>query len=710
MSTVIDMAVLSGSPTVSEEELGRIRSEAERWNAKSSEFFGDRMEWGEKRFCKWGNQSADGRHWDNQDAGIRAEPFSGASDQRLRWSDGVVIHKLSLLCVALNMAKVSVKAAGPDRDRGRRISLVLRAMVQGMGSRWLRSWIELLQYYLADSPGVALMGLEWVREEFLDARVLSVEEVEAAFVVRAQGMAEAAGVEFSEAEVIEARRDFTRLMNGEDDEPLLALLMEGGGYDMARGEARRALKDLRSEGETEIEVVRRGYEGPVLTPGRLGDDFLVPTGAQDFEDVAVWFVSEWVTGEELTERVESEGWDRKWVEGVLSDGGRAVIQDSWGVAEAKGFREGMHQVVWAYHRGASGKGVTGRYEVVFGNGEGTAFGRRLISGTRGKWPAVFFQRERLNSLMLDSRGVVEIIAPSEGMGKKLRDTAADNGVIGGLPPTLQKGRSLKNKFIKPLMKIAMRVNEDFQFMRPPEYPATANKVLEQIWEDVDWYFGVNRGKDDRQGVLTKLEVQWFLCQAWDVFNRLIALAQDNASDLWLSEVLNESGVSEGLTRADVIGAARVMLSLDVDDMDPELVIKKVEAVGQTLMMMDTSKILDTGPVVAHGMSVLFPDLAEESIRTVEAADRNEIEEEKRNLLLIRAGVMPEVNAEGGWNYEQRLSFYEALMQENPAVFDDLPEDKRMVLERWMQVLAHQAEQFGANRRIGRTGADGVAEE
>ncbi len=706
-----DQIVFSGSKTVSSDELGRIRTEALKWNEKASEFFGTRDEWGKRRFCQWKHQSSDGRIYNDKENGITVKPFHGASDQRLRWGDGIVLHKLSLMCVALNMAKVQVTASGADKDRGRRLALVLRAMIQGLESRWLRSWVELLQYYLGDSPAVALMGLDWTVEQYVDFDDILIEEVEAAYVVRGVNNLAALGADVTTEEEGAIRERFWEMMNGGDsraasDAPeLIDLVVDG--WDLERSEAKRVLNELREERVAEIEVIKRGYEGPVITPGRLGDDFLLPTGAQDFESVPVWFVTEWLSNEELQERVETDGWDQDWVDGVISDDSQPVMQDAWSVTEQTDMREGMHQVVWAYHQAVSSRGVMGRYEIVFGAGEGTAFGRRMLRGTRGKWPAVFFQRERLNNLMLDSRGVVEIVSPSEGVAKKLRDSGADNGIIGNLPPVLQKGRSIKNKFIGPLERVQMRVNEEFSFMNPPAYPASGNKTLEQIWDGVVWYFGLTK-EDERNPPLGKHEVHWFLAQVWDFMNRMIALAQDNASDQWLSEVVNEQGVAEGLSREDIIGAASVRLSLDIDDMDAELVIKKMEAVGNVLMRMDTSKTMDTAPIVAHGMQVLFPDIPD-GIKPVDKALEDEIKAERNNIVLIRAGIMPEVNTEGGWNYDLRLGVYEQMLAENPQAFDDLSDDKLMILEQWMKVLNHQAEQYGDNRQIGRTGASGVKE-
>jgi hypothetical protein len=72
--------------------------------------------------------------------------------------------------------------------------------------------------------------------------------------------------------------------------------------------------------------------------------------------------------------------------------------------------------------------------------------------------------------------------------------------------------------------------------------------------------------------------------------------------------------------------------------------------------------------------------------------------------------MPAMNTEGAWNYEARVQYYNDLVTNNPQVFDDLAPDKKAAIEQWITALKQQAEQYGENVPIGRTGAAGVREE
>jgi hypothetical protein len=100
-------------------------------------------------------------------------------------------------------------------------------------------------------------------------------------------------------------------------------------------------------------------------------------------------------------------------------------------------------------------------------------------------------------------------------------------------------------------------------------------------------------------------------------------------------------------------------------------------------------------------------MADDVLRPVDQAESDELLDEARNLTLIRAGVMPQLNTEGTWNYQLRFDWYTNQMTENPAIFDDMGPDKRQLLMKWLGGLQQQATQFGKNVEIGRTG---IAEE
>ena len=121
------------------------------------------------------------------------------------------------------------------------------------------------------------------------------------------------------------------------------------------------------------------------------------------------------------------------------------------------------------------------------------------------------------------------------------------------------------------------------------------------------------------------------------------------------------------------------------------------------MPMDRKGVLKTSELVGDLLLSMLPEHAG-SVEDEGAAQDSELRDEERNLLLIRAGIRPRVPEGGSADYAARLGLYERMAEENPAAFDDMPPDKRALLDEHVAALRQQAVQYGENRDIGRYGA------
>ena len=158
-----------GDGAVGPEEMGEIRRKILQWNDRAQSFFDKRVEGQKARHCLWRGQGPDGRLWAENNEGVTPTPFNGASDQRIRWADGIVLDKSAVLLTGLAAADVSVKAVGAKAGSlAGNLTVMLLWMIKNMGAEWYRQWKILASYYLGDSPAAAMMSAEWVREERMD--------------------------------------------------------------------------------------------------------------------------------------------------------------------------------------------------------------------------------------------------------------------------------------------------------------------------------------------------------------------------------------------------------------------------------------------------------------------------------------------------------------------------------------------------------------
>lgn len=706
---------LSGDAAVSGEQLRELRERCARWNRRANDFFDARARTEKARRCEWYGQSADGRVWDDLNKGETRGLFNGASDLRMRWADRVTLDKQALLIGSLALANVSISGTGAAAQKlaGNMMTL-LGWMRRSMGARWLGSWMALTNWYLSDTPAAALMAVRWSRERLLGMKRMAWGDFGQLWMSRELARARD---EYEKADAAARVAGWLAALEADAEgsegvwEMAAALLAEVSGAEMR--EARRAVRVMAREGEAEFAAETWGAEGPELLAKRFGDDFVVPDNCMRFDGDGMWFVPEWVGLEDL----ETRGWDEAFVEEVKGQGPLAVLQNGMGQtvtpagASGSSSREGQRQVVWAYVTGVDGKGRKARYVCVFGSGEGTAFGWRMLRGRAGRWPAALFVREKLGGFVLDSRGVCDLASSDQGMAKALWDGSANNALLGNTPPILAKGHSVRNQMVSPLKVIGMNVNEEFGYMRNPEYPAGSMRVADVVERMCMDYFAMPHKEADagRVAMRQRAEVAWFLAQACDVVRLMLELAQEEASDEVLAGVTDDAGAPVNLRRADILGSFGVSLEFNADDLDTAKVIEKAKAVGSTILAMDRSQVVDTAPVVSDVLCKLFPDVGPRALRSAEAGRLGEEQDEAKNLAMIRAGVMPVMNTDGLWNYGARLEMYRRMQAENPAVFGDMAPDKLDMLQRWMAALEQQNTQFGENRAIGRTGVEGVGE-
>ena len=617
------------------------------WRERSRQFYGSRSAAEEAFYCVWDGQNADGTVHDTKTE--CAWPFDGASDQRVRWGEKVVLDKIALVMIALSSCEVEFACgAGPDAERRANALKRLLGWEMGrLGAKGYAEFLALLRYMLVDSPAVAAMDVSWRRRASLAVRELNAEELAAQYVAA----------------------------NGSEETDPATL--EGKYWMGLRGEDEAATEQL--------------------------DAFLVAQGVRQEDAYASpWFRGEWVTEEQLRERIESDGWDPEWVEEELRYKGASFYDEA---TRPNDDVKDLCNIVWCYEAVTTDAGETVRWVTVLGHADGSAFGQRAIRSRRGTWGVAFFRREVTGRNLLAARGLAALCAPDQGVAKEVRDMAANNAIVGSLPPIKAKGTRTRNAVIEPFSVINMGINDDLLWMQPPAYPAAAKETEERLKAELLAYVGVSDGQTDVTERRQE-EVNWFLRQFQDLFVLMVEAAQDHASDEALAGVTGEGDV-QGLRREDITGSFGITLRLDPRNLDNKALLDKVQAFAGVLQSIDRERAVDTLPVLRHVMRQLWPEVSGEAMRSPEQLTANDLEEEKQNFALIKAGVMPRMDTQGRWNYGARLQFYQQLQEENPDAIAEMSPVAQENLQRWMEALEQQNTQFGENAEIGRTGVEGV---
>lgn len=714
--------IINERRAVTRDEYGILKTSIDLWNQRAQRYFELKTEADRVRDCMWSGKDLSGQDWDANhenspdDVGI----FDGAADLSVRLVDFVISDKAALLLVAARMANIRITSVGAQNELlAQNLNAMIHWVIDDMGSAYWLEIARLVNFYLANTPAISMMRLMWNKRMRLEDIPLTWQLFQEAMTQREVSRAVDENSRIAAIQRVQAI--LADILNEQDPywSQGVTMIMELTGC--SKRAAERALSELVSSENGETRVMSRVSDGGrvKLRALEFGSDFVIPDTTRDFEDEGIWFVPEWLTLAQLDAKVQ-DGWDEDFIQSVKDQGTTSVINNGWEVKTPSGesgalAMEGRRQVIWCFVCARDDEGAMGKWVAVFGRNLGedqndvlSAFGWDLVSGYAGKWPAVLFTREIRSKFIMDAKGVAELAAPSQGIVKRLYDGQADNAIISMTPPIIAKGSGARNQSVSPLKTIGVGINEDFQYMRNPEYPAVSVRVRDDVINELYKFFGMPGDKSDDSSVnmRQRWEILWFLQQFAQVIHGIIQLWQVNADEELLASVTGLKADVNGSRVAAVRGRFGVTVSLNPDDLDTDVLIKKMSAISQA-MGMDTKKVVNTAPFMKHFMTRMAPDFGLECIQNEETAQQDELDDEAMNLTKIRAGIMPTIDTEGKWNYGLRLSMYRQMIDADPNVFADMAPDKRAKLDEWMKALSQQQTQFGVNRAIGKTGAQQV---
>lgn len=627
--------------------------------------------------------------------GERIKPFKGSANNTVRWADTVADCERSMILELARKADRCVTSlAGDDMDTRRAAALtrLLNWAVMYMGGEWTRQLTLAINYMLIDTPAVSLLTVDWQKRRVIAPRVAHREAVIGAIQETAQG--ELANIMLDE---IDAGEPSERTVN-------VASAILG----CSRTTARDVLHAFTEEQEVEYAATIQVDEGPVVKAWQFASDFLIPSTCADFNFCSPWFRVEWVTLPKLYDLAEANGWSDEFVDACVEAKGEDLrLFDDDNVATYDERRE-MVQLVYAYTIEETADGEIARWQTVFSAAPGvTACGKELLRGGRGGWNAVILARERNSDRILDSRGIAALSSAQMDLAKKLEDAGSNNAIIGGLPPVVMKGGQSKIS-LSPLSVVNLKSSAEVKYLQPPAFPAQGNNEVQRIKTEFLDYFGITSKDSDPESIAIRRRsrMSGMIDMLREVYTAILSCVQANISDTLLAQILGKDA-QDPLIRHDITGHFRLKLECNVEDFITDNVIKKTQAFGQIVGALDRNRQVDTAAILKTAIRALFPDVQEEALRSVSQAADEDLKNEQENFIKIKAGLKPQMNVEGGWNYAARLQFWQDQMQNNPGAFEEMSPEAQAFAQQWIQALQQQDQQFGANAELGRTGAPEV---
>lgn len=648
------------------------------------------------RHCVWENQHYSERKWGT--AKESAYPFDGASDLRFRFADYVVNTRVAECFNAVARSRVQFGGALPENKKDAAwCAMTWKDLSRRkMPMEWIVQNLLACNYMFGGGRGVAGMWTGWKQSTELRAKRISLMQLEAmwmGYAVQEEGM-----------EATEAAMAF----EAGKEKDLINILLE---LELCRSrvEAKDAALDLLESQVCEISEPRIVVARPEMRALALGDTLWLPPDAlvSDLESTDEFHLTSWHDAADIKATAKRDRWNAAFTETVLASivekksvqavfplyeyeaGGDTLVEHS----ELRTMC-GRVQIVHSYFKAVDGNGVVGRYCVIWtGAADGlTARGARLAKTAHGGWPVQLFNSEIVGPHALDSRGVPQLAAGIQAHGKVGHETLANISVL-QLPPVVTKGlRSSGSVLFEPLGEIALNATGSVEFMKTPQVPYTTVRYLEMLDLWGDKYFGLPNEKlpQQTQDNARGLRVALYLAHTAQTVERLLSTDIAHRSD---------DALPEGLRGGEMLP---VQMKCDPREWDSEYVNTTAKTLKELILPMDNKGVVRSAPLVESLMLSLLPEHADVLMQDEGTAEEETIKDEQNNYMKIRAGLRPDVPEGGSYDYVGRMGLYDQMAQANPAVFDDMPPDKRMLLEEHLKALNMGAMQQ-ENQQIGRSG-------
>lgn len=656
------------------------------------------------RRCLWAGQSPDGRKHKGASDEKEPFPFEGASDVRIRLADEIVNDAVALMLAGMKRALMQ---AGPmessDTQTAAQVTTYLRWLLPVAMKQNLRIELPLLANW-QETYGVSVLAVTWDEETRTRLRTVALDEIVngvrtlAELAVENPDLADEAR---TAAERLGALYDETR------DEELTDWLQELY-EDMKPRQARKALLDLRTKQECKVPEKLRMRNKPQWTARRVFQDVFFPANTTDLQR-APWIADrEALTPVELRARVLSDDYDEGTVEEAIGKRTKTTIvklpetvemSDRMVVDDMEGLVEVFH--VW--RKIVDEDGATNLKVTSFVPGVEDPLTEYTVDFAHERLPFVEFVRMRTERVLLENRSVPELAESHQSEIKSQRDARVDRTSLSISPPVeVPIQRAKETLRFGPRVQIPYRRQGEIAWMTPPPFDADTINIEEQTRRDVDSYFA--RAADSvhptRQGVYQQRAIDDWLGGLVLATMQTLALTVQYDRESWERVTGFPCPFESG---ADVERMCDLLLDFNAQDLNLEYVLKKLDVVNKGILPMDTMGLTDRSVIVQWAMRSVDPVIAQQAVRSVQAASTQEIEDEQMQLTKIMAGIEPE--RKEGLNYALRLQTLEQAIARNPELQQELARkpNSAQILQARMEFFQFQLTQE-QNAQIGRMGA------
>ena len=566
-----------------------------------------------------------GKSRDHRKHGADAFPWEGAADMEAHTIDERITRLVSLFMSSLNRANVrAFPVESSDMARSKVVSSFLKWMVtSGYIPRFQRE-MELGANYLLER-GILMTYVGWHREDRRFLQLLSLEQI---------------------SEMSPEIADL--IMSGEADDQLVSTLQtvfEG----VSDKRAKKAIKELRKKGSTELPIVRRQIDAPEVKTLAPDGDFFFPPYVTDPQRAPYCFWKTYYTAQELENKVITDGWDEDFVQFVI-ERYRGVNIDSI-EREQEGRRSTsltdnayeaneLIEIVYGYQRlidredGSEGIYCTVFHKEFSGNDLAPGFAKFELLNGYEDYPVVVTKLSEDSKRLYDTQTIPDRLRGIQNQVKVERDSRIDRNSLATLPPILHPVGQAPTDW-GPGRMIPYRRKGDLDFAPTPPSPVGSIEIEQTMEAQADRLCGLDETSNISQ-IRKQFLVDKFLQHGAEVMRMAYKCFQRFGPDSVFFRVTGVPDAQE-FTKGDPDENFDILINYDVLNTDQETMASKLQQLV-SLTSLDRSGRINMDSLLDVVANSIDPVLADSILQPAEVAQQQMVKDVTDDLTKIFAGI------------------------------------------------------------------------
>jgi len=682
------------------------------------------LEWLDNvRFCRWPNQSTDGKKHDiSNDPKGAAVPWNGASDCRPFVVDAAIQERAAMKTTSFWRAMLRPGMGGTE-ESAYAVALAEHLIGSVLYDDLTRE-VELSAQY-EEHYGWCVLAPRWRRELGVRAHEVTLEFIANLATQAPEGdpLRQLPTLILDPSLETQAA-DYIRAWYQTQVVAALPEDLRANAPELSDKTIRKTVRDLRATGKARTPLPYVCKDEPEIVALKPWDEVFIPPEMVDEQTLV--FQREFVSETELRGRIVTHGYDEEWVKAACERKGVSsptlLPTGTFGNALATlggttpipmqnpiiaNTDTGLVEVIHAVYREPDEDGIPCIYCTTFhrsvggqsAKDEGLAAKHELVEGMHGELPYVAGVREWWCRNITASRGLPEVSHTHQNLIKGVLDATIDRMSLTTLPPVnvYESPTGTQYRF-GPAQQNYVRAGREPQFMSTPTGSGMSDalNVYQLVRSMVDNYHGLLAADvpPTRMQMAQSMTVQRFLLVWSKAIQQVLCLCQQHMKDADFAKI---TGAPEGWLDAhrDDRSVLKCELHFDARELDPELMMEQIKAVNTVVLPSDVLGTVQRGKWTRTMLRAINPAWARELLVPEAEASQALFERAKNEVIQMFAGNQPQYVDEKDPTAGGLLQFTMQVVQSNPKYLAALTDEAlvSMVGPQQAQQLAQQFAQF-----------------